>query len=103
MNNLFDWKPPTKLHQAFDDFDAKNPQVYRLFKLYAHQARDAGHRHFGAAAIFERIRWHVAVETRGDDFKLNNNYRAFYARKMMREDHAFDDFFRTRKQRHETL
>lgn len=89
------------LTQKFLDYHANNPHVYELFKTYANMAKKRGFKNFGAGAVFERLRWHMNVETTGDPFKLNNNYRAFYARLLMEEDPSFEGFFRTRRQRHE--
>jgi len=77
-------------------YDAENPVVYMLFKEYAEQIKSTGRAHFGAKAIFERIRWEMALQTYSDEFKLNNNYTAYYARKLMAELPYFDGFFRIR-------
>lgn len=96
-----DFGTPSRLQKAFEKFHAENPHVYALFRKYAIMAKQRGFEHFGAAAVFERLRWHLNFETTGEEFKLNNNYRAFYARKLMREYPEFEDFFRIRKQRSE--
>lgn len=81
---------------TFSEYHEKNPQVYVLFKKYAQMALDRGFKKFSAKAIFERLRWHYSVETEGDEFKLNNNYTAYYARKLMAEP-EFMGFFELRK------
>lgn len=73
-----------------------NPHVYELFKKFSRQLKLAGRKHYGVGAIIERIRWHFAVESSGDEFKINNNYRSCYARLLMIEDQAFNDFFELR-------
>jgi hypothetical protein len=85
----------------FAEFDAANPRIYALLCRYADEVRAAGLSHYGVAAVFERIRWHVRVETRGDDFKLNNDFRALYARKWIAEHPEAADFFETRERRTE--
>ncbi len=82
---------------TFEQYHSDNPQVYELFRKYAVMALDRGFTRFSAKAIFERLRWHYSVETSGDEFKLNNNYTAYYARKLMAEDSRFKDFFELRK------
>jgi hypothetical protein len=37
------------------------------------------------------------IETADEDFKINNNHRAYYARLWMREHPQYDGFFRTRR------
>lgn len=85
------------LIERFRAYDAENPRVYELFRRFATEALLAGHEHFSADAICHRIRWETAVVTRGELFKLNNNYVAFYARKLMEEDSRFAGFFRLRE------
>ena len=84
------------LHTKWKEFHHDNPRVYELFKKFTFQAIQAGRKNYSVNAIFERIRWHTDIETCGDDFKLNNNHRAYYGRKFMRDYPEYDGFFRTR-------
>jgi len=86
----------TRIGQRAKKFDAENPEFYKLFTKYALQIQSRGHKKFSAYAIFERIRWHTAIETTDPDFKLNNSYRPYYARKLMAFDVRFWDFFNVR-------
>ena len=58
-----------------------------------------GFKSYSAAVIFEVIRH---MKNMGGDgvtcFKLNNNYRAFYARAFHKKFPQHEGFFRTRKQ-----
>lgn len=82
----------------FEKFDQENPHVYALFKKYSKMAKDRGYKRFSAKAVFERLRWYYAFETKSnDEFKLNNSYTAYYARKLMSEFPEFADFFETRE------
>ncbi len=83
-----------KTKQQFQEFHAKNPEVYRLFCYFTIQVMNAGHNKYSAEAIFNQIRWYTTVETRGDDFKINNDYKPYYSRKFMEEYHK--DIFYTR-------
>lgn len=81
----------------FWEFHHNNPHILQLFLRYAREAKRAGRSHYGAKAIFERIRWHVMVETESDDdFKLCNNHTAYYARLAMQTDPSLRGFFRTK-------
>lgn len=99
---LFDWIPQdetpqmTELREAFETFHRDNPHVYALFDKFTRQAIKAGHEHFSADAIVHRIRWSTSVETKGDEFKLNNNLVAYYSRLFMLKNPQFKGFFRTR-------
>jgi hypothetical protein len=86
------------LIKSFQAFDAENPRVYDLFVRFAHEARNAGYQHFSAHGILHRIRWETGVVTRDAtaDWKVNNNYSAFYARKLVADDPRFKGFFRNR-------
>lgn len=78
------------------EFHLENPHVYDLFKRFTQQAIDAGFDNYSVNAIFERIRWHTDIETRGDPFKINNNHRPYYARMFMDERPQHGNFFRIR-------
>jgi hypothetical protein len=65
------------------EWHKKNPHVYELFKRFSMQAINCGHRNLSAWLIVNRIRWETSVETQGDDFKINNDYIAYYARLFM--------------------
>jgi hypothetical protein len=77
----------------------RNPAVWELFVRFAGEAKDAGLSRFSADAILHRIRWFVAVQTRGDDFKVNNDWAAYMARKLMAERPEFAGFFELRRSR----
>lgn len=81
----------------FDTYDRRNPKVYQLFKRFAYEALMTGHRHFGAKAIMERVRWETIINTTGDQFKVNNNYTSRYVRKLITEKPEFEGFFRVHK------
>mgnify|MGYP003150567899 FL=1 len=83
-----------KTRKEFEEFHANNPRVYQLFCYFTIQVINAGHSKYSAEAIFNQIRWYTTVETRGDDFKINNDYKPYYSRKFMKEYHR--DIFHTR-------
>jgi hypothetical protein len=82
----------------FEKYDKDNPQIWKAFQKFAWEAKSKGFKNYSAKGIFEIIRWHTGVASNGNDvFKLNNNYHADYARKMMAEFPVFDGFFRLRE------
>lgn len=87
----------TSLQRNFDRFDQENPHVYTLFKHYTLQALKAGMQKIAVALVIERIRWETSVMTKGDQFKINNNHRAYYARKFMREFPERGEVFKTKQ------
>ena len=68
------------LKKKWWEFHKNNPHVYELFEKFTFQIIQAGFKNYSANAVFERIRWHTDIETRGSGFKLSNNHRAYYAR-----------------------
>lgn len=87
-----DEQPITRRFRAYDE---ANPEVYRLFKMYALQLWNAGHRKGGAKMIWERLRWEFMKKhgTNGHNYKLPNDFTADYARKLADEDPRFMTFF----------
>jgi hypothetical protein len=91
----------SELRRKFEEYHAKNPQVYELFKRFANEAISHGRKTLSASLICERIRWETSVVTKSDDgFKITNNHMAYYARLWM-EDHPLSGAtFRTREVEH---
>ena len=80
----------------FSKYDKQNPQIWEAFKKYAFEAKRKGFKNYSANGIFEIIRWHTDVSAI-DNYKVGNNYRPDYARKMMDEYPEFQGFFRIRE------
>lgn len=80
----------------FRKFHRENPDVYLELVKISRQLKDRGRNHYGIGALFEVIRFHRAIRTNDPVFKLNNNYRALYARLIMDQEADLSDFFETR-------
>lgn len=78
--------------QRWREFHRSNPGVFHLFRRFALQAFGCG-RKIGARAIGERIRWEVAIVTRGEPYKVNDHFWPFYARLLSLTDKRFAEFF----------
>ena len=90
--------------EAFDAYDKQNPEVFKLFLEYSEMALNRGFKKFSAKAVFERLRWYYQIEKSDmTNFKLNNNYTAHYARKLIREYPEFEGFFELRERKKEYL
>lgn len=88
------------LEDKFIQFDNDNPKVYEMFVGFAIELIDKGYKNLSTSLITERIRWEVKINTVSNDgFKINNNHRAFYARKFMQDFPEYDGYFRIREQR----
>lgn len=78
---------------AFEKFDAENPHIFKLYVRFSREAKNAGYTKFSISSITERIRWETMITTRSEDgFKLTNNHKPFYARKLSAME-EFKDFF----------
>lgn len=86
--------------KEFRRFHLAHPDVFEQIIKHARLLWSHGHRHYGIAAFFENFRWHRRIPEKPDEaeeFKLNNNYRAFYARMLMALYPEFDGFFELRE------
>lgn len=92
--DLFNQKDDIQL--AFERFDADNPEVYAEIVSMAFRLKRAGRTRYGMHTILHVIRWHKDIVTRGEPFKINNNFSSRYARKLIEQYPEFDGFFATR-------
>lgn len=68
-------------------------KVYRMFCRLARERRDAGKLRCGAAAIVNRLRWDLEVDSKWCGFKVDNNYAPMMARQLVIDDPSFAGFF----------
>lgn len=84
--------------ERFEAFHAQNPQVYDALRSVSVDAKRSGFIQWGIKAALEVVRWHYAIQTHGDAFRVNNNFAPYYARVLMEREPALDGFFETRVQ-----
>lgn len=84
------------LFDKFEKYHIENPHIYRMFKQFTFKTIKRGFKHYGAKGIFEIIRWHSSVRG-NDEWKINNNYTPFYARKFEENHPRYKNFFYKRK------
>ena len=84
------------IRERFESFHKLNPHVFTALRHLALEAINAGRKQYGIAGLFEIMRWNYMIETHGDEFKLNNDYRALYARKLMVDVPELSGFFKIR-------
>ena len=89
-----------ELREACIAFHKAHPIGWALFVKFTFERIGLGFEHYSVNAIFERIRWETdqANVDGKTSFKLNNNYRPFYARRFHRMYPEHDGFFRLRHQ-----
>lgn len=71
------------LQLRFEAFHRRNPHVLDTIITLSKRTKDAGRTRGSISQIFEVLRYSYALRTDGDDYKLANAHRAFYARIVM--------------------
>lgn len=79
------------------DFHRENPMIWEYFQKFSFEAIAKKRKKISHWLITNRIRWEVYVVTTGEDFKINNNYIAFYARFWQETFPQHKDLFNTKK------
>lgn len=86
------------MSERFETFHAENPRVYRVLVSLARQWIEAtGRNKLGIKTLYERARWEIAIATNDPDYKLNNNFTAFYARLIMLQEPDLRGLFDLRR------
>ena len=85
------------IKSRFEEFHAKNPEVYRALVKVACKLRSRGHRSFGIKMLFEVVRWQYAMGRTKKRVRINNDFTAHYARLIMRQELYLRDVFKTRR------
>ena len=92
-----EYRREMSIRERFDAFHAANPHIAALLAEMALALRRNGRTRYGIKALVEALRYQYSVQTRGDDFKINNDFTAHYARLLMDEHPALAGFFETRE------
>lgn len=95
------FKRDASIQERFEAFHQANPHVYEALRRMALDMRLRGMQRYGIAGLFEVLRYRYAMQSNGDEYKLNNDYRALYARLLMEREPALRDFFELRCRRTE--
>lgn len=93
-------KERPSIDERFEKFDREHPDVWRLFERFTFELIDRGFEHGSSDDVLHRVRWETrAGSTRPDEYKINNDFTALYARKWneLHPEHA--TFFRLRERR----
>lgn len=89
--------PENLIRDSFRRFHQENPHVYLELVKLARRLRSRGNDRLSINMLFEVLRYRVALRTQGDTFKLNNNYRSYYARMIMRREPDLREAFELRR------
>lgn len=109
--SIFDVVPPTSrepawlvaplsdLEKRFAAFHAENPHIYRELETRATREHERGSARLSIAKLAEQLRADYAVSSAGDAYKINNSYRALYARLLVHRHPALAGKFELRERR----
>lgn len=87
-----------RITRDFVNFHADNPDVYAELVALARTWRTRGYAKLGIATVFEVLRWNRYMDGKDKHgFKLNNNYRALYARLIMEQEPDLAGMFELRE------
>ena len=83
--------------ERFKKFHADNPQVYRNLCRLARDVRSRRDK-ISIAVLYEVLRWeHYFITDTDDEFKMCNDYRAPYARLIMKQEPDLAGLFNTKR------
>lgn len=85
------------LVSRFIEFHEKNPVVYKKFVAYTKKIIQRGFERYSAWTIINVIRWEQDLETKGNSFRINNDFIALYARMLVNKNAWFKGFFNLRE------
>lgn len=102
---LLDLSPIVEVHhgrqatiqERFEAFHFQNRHVYEALRTLALDMQRRGVQRYGMKGLFEILRWQWAIQTQGEEYRLNNNFTALYARALMNNVPELRDFFETRR------
>jgi hypothetical protein len=85
------------LKTAWEIWDQKNPDFYKLFKQFTFEAIKSGKTKLSAWLIVNRIRWESEIVTVGNKYKISNDFIALYSRKFMQDFPEHNQLFTTKE------
>lgn len=81
----------------FRAFDADNPRVWKLFVWFTFMLQTHGCKRLSATTILGRVRYETAFfETTDTEYRINNNFSSYYARKFQLTYPEYATLFATR-------
>jgi hypothetical protein len=89
------------IQERFESFHNANPHVYVALRNLALQMLGNGVREYGIKGLFEILRWQFALQTKGEPFRLSNDFTSRYARLLVKNNPELDGFFVMRELRSE--
>lgn len=86
----------SSIQERFEEFHALNPWVYRELERMTAECVRMGWKRVGIGMLFELLRYRYGEATRGDEFRLNNNFRSRYVRLLVGDHEDWRHLFEVR-------
>ena len=96
-------KPKLTIAQQVLEFHRLHPEVYDAMCSVVDDLYERGFRHYSVQGVWELLRFNLAIQPSEKDapelveYKLNNNYSAYYARQYASRNPERKDFFAFRR------
>ncbi|MGD3109524.1 hypothetical protein [Streptomyces sp. YGL11-2] len=85
------------IQERFEAFHQLNPWILEHLEALTADCVERGLRRIGIGMLFEVMRWQYGRATRGEPWKLNNDFRSRYARRLIELHPEWSPLFETRK------
>jgi len=85
------------IQERFEEFHRLNPWVLEALETLTADYLERGHRRVGMKMLAEVLRWQYGRATKGDEFRLNNNYTSRYVRLIVGRHPDWEDVFSIRQ------
>jgi hypothetical protein len=76
---------------------SENPKFFEYFEDFTFEAINKGHDRLSGWLIANRVRWETMIVTKGNDYKIKNDYIALFSRLFMVRNPEYVGFFRTKR------
>ncbi|MFG2143691.1 hypothetical protein ACGFRG_05760 [Streptomyces sp. NPDC048696] len=84
------------IQERFEAFHQLNPWILDKLEVLAADFVDRGGRRVGIGMLFEVLRWQYGMATRGEPWRLNNDFRSRYVRRLLDRRPEWCSLFETR-------
>lgn len=88
-------QPLNHLDRHYMQWRDENENVFDLFRQFAKPLAEK-RKCFGIALLAERVRWERHFNYDGEDFKIDNNYKAYIIRDLIEEIPELDGLVQLR-------
>ncbi|MFE2527451.1 hypothetical protein ACFXEL_24770 [Streptomyces sp. NPDC059382] len=87
---------PLSIQDRFEAFHQPNPWILGKLEAMTADCVERGLKRVGIGMLFEVLRYEYGRATRGDAWKLNNDFRSRYARRLVELHPEWSSVFETR-------